>query len=96
MYNISETPEHYFKIKEREILYEKKNYSGIAVHIATADTVKTENRPLSPVPCLRLPTKMVYEKQVENERIYGDDEVDNYCSLDSCYIAGDKTQVVKH
>lgn len=39
MYSLVETKEHYFKTKEEQNAYEKKNYIGIALCCVVADTV---------------------------------------------------------
>lgn len=39
MYGFAEIKEHYFKRKEEQKAYEKKNYSGIALCCVTANVV---------------------------------------------------------
>ncbi len=39
MYSLAEIKEHYFKTKDVQNIYEKKNYSGIAVRCITADII---------------------------------------------------------
>lgn len=39
MYCLTEIKEHYFKTKEEQNTYEKKNYSGIALCGVTADII---------------------------------------------------------
>ena len=39
MYCLAEIEEHYFKTKEEQNTYEKKNYSGIALCCITANGV---------------------------------------------------------
>lgn len=41
-------------------------------------------------------TLITYNTQVENERLNGIDNVDDYCGLNSHYIAGNANQIVKH
>ena len=47
-------------------------------------------------PIIKNATLITYNTQVENKRLNGTDNVDDYCGLNSHYIAGNANQIVKH